>query len=90
MITENTDVMCEICLDGVLIAEMYAECDEAYQQQKMEEDCQKKLSNEPFVEKLCEMIVDDIMKELENDTEADPSKVCTKLLKKPCSYEGSN
>lgn len=81
--------MCEVCLDAVQIAEMYAECDESYQQEKMDEDCKKKLGTDTFADKICEDIVNDIMTELENDTEADASKVCTKIMKKPCSYDGS-
>ncbi|KAE9547944.1 hypothetical protein FO519_008843 [Halicephalobus sp. NKZ332] len=89
-IHKNTDIICELCLDAVQIGEMYAECDEDYQRQKMDEDCKKKLGTGTFADKLCEDIVNDIMGELESDTEANPSKVCTKLLGKPCAYAGSN
>uniref|UniRef100_A0AC34QW51 Uncharacterized protein n=1 Tax=Panagrolaimus sp. JU765 TaxID=591449 RepID=A0AC34QW51_9BILA len=34
---------CEMCLDLVQIAEMYAECDESFVQQKLDEDCRSKL-----------------------------------------------
>uniref|UniRef100_A0AC34QVF5 Saposin B-type domain-containing protein n=1 Tax=Panagrolaimus sp. JU765 TaxID=591449 RepID=A0AC34QVF5_9BILA len=83
---KDTSIGCELCLDLVQVAEMYAECDEAYQQQKMEEYCKSKLGNGTFLDKMCEIFVDDLMEELEADTGADPSKVCTKLLGKECKY----
>lgn len=77
-----------MCLDLVQIAEMYAECDEAFIQQKMDEDCDK-LHVGNFLDQLCQALINDVMKTLEEDTNADASIVCSKILKSTCKYDGS-
>ena len=86
---KETSVGCELCLDLVQVAEMYAECDEAFVQQKLDEDCRSKLQGGSFLDQVCEKLVNDIMRTLEEDTNADASTVCSKIMKKPCKYNGS-
>uniref|UniRef100_A0A7E4VS89 Saposin B-type domain-containing protein n=1 Tax=Panagrellus redivivus TaxID=6233 RepID=A0A7E4VS89_PANRE len=84
----GANFLCEICLDLVQIGEMYAECDEAVVQQKMDDKCDSYLHT-GILDRICRDIIDDLTKELEADTEASPSKVCSKVLKSDCEYASS-
>uniref|UniRef100_A0AC35F3Y7 Saposin B-type domain-containing protein n=1 Tax=Panagrolaimus sp. PS1159 TaxID=55785 RepID=A0AC35F3Y7_9BILA len=84
-IHKEATLLCEMCLDLVQIGEMYAECDEAYVDKKMDEKCDSYFHT-GFLDKVCRDMIDDLYKELEADTEKDPSKVCTKVTKHDCHY----
>ncbi|CEF69827.1 Saposin B domain and Saposin-like domain-containing protein [Strongyloides ratti] len=81
----GASLICEMCLDLVLVGEQYAECGEEYVADKLEAECDKYLGTN-FLDKICHTIVGDLATEIVNDTEKDPSKLCSKVLKKKCSY----
>ncbi|EYC33962.1 hypothetical protein Y032_0001g182 [Ancylostoma ceylanicum] len=53
------DIVCEMCLDMVLIAETYAECGEAEVEAALEKKCDKDFSS-PATDKMCRSMVDKI------------------------------
>uniref|UniRef100_A0A0N5A5P2 Saposin B-type domain-containing protein n=1 Tax=Parastrongyloides trichosuri TaxID=131310 RepID=A0A0N5A5P2_PARTI len=81
----GASLLCEMCLDLVLIGEQYADCGEEYVADKLEKECDKYLGTN-LLDQLCHTIVGDLATEIVNDTDKDPSKICTKITKKPCSY----
>uniref|UniRef100_A0A0N4ZIX7 Saposin B-type domain-containing protein n=1 Tax=Parastrongyloides trichosuri TaxID=131310 RepID=A0A0N4ZIX7_PARTI len=81
----GASLICELCLDLVLVGEQFAECGEEYVADKLEKECDKYLGTN-LLDTLCHSLVDDLAAEIVNDTEKDPSKICTKITKKPCSY----
>uniref|UniRef100_A0A0K0F3W5 Saposin B-type domain-containing protein n=1 Tax=Strongyloides venezuelensis TaxID=75913 RepID=A0A0K0F3W5_STRVS len=81
----GASLLCEMCLDLVLVGEQYAECGEEYVADKLEAECDKYLGTN-LLDKVCHTIVDDLANEIVNDTEKNPSKVCSKVLKKTCKY----
>uniref|UniRef100_A0A0K0E430 Saposin B-type domain-containing protein n=1 Tax=Strongyloides stercoralis TaxID=6248 RepID=A0A0K0E430_STRER len=81
----GASLICEMCLDLVLVGEQYAECGEEFVADKLEAECDKYLGSN-FLDKVCHTIVDDLATEIVNDTEKNPSKVCSKVLKKSCHY----
>ena len=83
--SEEATFVCEMCLDLVQVAEMYAECDEAYVDAKMDAKCDSYFHN-GFLDKVCRDMIDDLMAELEKDTDKDPAKVCSKVTKTDCHY----
>ena len=56
----DTSFGCEMCLDMVLIAETYAECDEAKVEHILENECDKKFSGNKIEDKTCRASVDKI------------------------------
>nr|CDJ82481.1 CBN-SPP-18 protein [Haemonchus contortus] len=82
---DKFDIVCEMCLDMVLIAETYAECGEAEVEAALEKKCDKDFSS-AATDKLCRSMVEKIAHEVIEDTEEDPSKVCYKVIHKECSY----
>uniref|UniRef100_A0A914NYG1 Saposin B-type domain-containing protein n=1 Tax=Panagrolaimus davidi TaxID=227884 RepID=A0A914NYG1_9BILA len=84
-IHKEATLLCEMCLDLVQIGEMYADCDEAYVDKKMDEKCDSYFHT-GFLDKICRDMIDDLYKELEADTDKDPAKVCSKITKTDCHY----
>jgi len=78
--------VCEICLDLVLIVEMYAECEESYVHDQMGKDCDCKFPNQPLQQQVCHSFINDLYNELLNDTEQSPEEACTKLINHECHY----
>ncbi|VDM77017.1 unnamed protein product [Strongylus vulgaris] len=56
---DKMDIACEMCLDMVLIAETYAECEEAEVAVILEKKCDKDFSS-PATDKLCRGMVQKI------------------------------
>ncbi|KHJ99926.1 hypothetical protein OESDEN_00111 [Oesophagostomum dentatum] len=56
---DKMDIACEMCLDMVLIAETYAECEEAEVAEILEKKCDKDFSS-PATDKLCRSMVQQI------------------------------
>uniref|UniRef100_A0AC35U1I5 Saposin B-type domain-containing protein n=1 Tax=Rhabditophanes sp. KR3021 TaxID=114890 RepID=A0AC35U1I5_9BILA len=79
----RASVTCEICLDIVQIIEMYSECEESYQDKKIDEYCKTHAGAFAII---CVEMVDQIMAELEKDSSADASTVCTRVMKHDCHY----
>uniref|UniRef100_A0AC34F8E7 Saposin B-type domain-containing protein n=1 Tax=Panagrolaimus sp. ES5 TaxID=591445 RepID=A0AC34F8E7_9BILA len=84
-IHKEATFICEMCLDLVQIGEMYADCDEAYVDKKMDEKCDSYF-HQGFLDTVCRDLIDDLYKELEADTDKDPAKVCSKVTKTDCHY----
>ncbi|CAI5454832.1 unnamed protein product [Caenorhabditis angaria] len=82
---QNSDVSCEICLDLVLIAETYAECEEAVVEHHMEAYCVEHVKNKAS-QALCKLMVDDIAHAVIEDTDQNPTGVCQKTIHKTCPY----
>uniref|UniRef100_A0A914QAW4 Uncharacterized protein n=1 Tax=Panagrolaimus davidi TaxID=227884 RepID=A0A914QAW4_9BILA len=74
-----------MCLDLVEIAETYAECDEAYIDKVLDKKCDSYFHS-GYMDTACRDMCDEIIKELEADTDKNPSKVCTKVTKTDCHY----
>ena len=83
--SEEATFVCEMCLDLVQIGEMYAECDEADIDKKMDAKCDSYFHS-GFLDKVCRNMIDDVMGEMEKDTAKDPAKVCSKVTKTDCHY----
>ncbi|CAB3399148.1 unnamed protein product [Caenorhabditis bovis] len=81
----NAGVTCEICLDLVLIAETYAECEEATVQHRLDKYCKAKYSNK-ISQQACLLMVNDVAHVVIDDTNQDPSAVCKDLVHKDCHY----
>ncbi|CAA92462.1 Saposin B-type domain-containing protein [Caenorhabditis elegans] len=83
--SQNSDATCEICLDLVLIAETYAECDEAIVQHHMDAYCVEHVKNHAS-QALCKLLIDDIAHAVIEDTDQNPTGVCQKVIHKTCPY----
>ncbi|PAV84483.1 hypothetical protein WR25_18291 isoform A [Diploscapter pachys] len=81
----DADVGCEICLDLVLIAETYSECEEAVIEHHCENYCKEKTANKA-AQMACVAMIDDVMHEVITDTEQDPTAVCHKVIHRECHY----
>uniref|UniRef100_A0A8R1DTT3 Saposin B-type domain-containing protein n=1 Tax=Caenorhabditis japonica TaxID=281687 RepID=A0A8R1DTT3_CAEJA len=82
---QKSDVTCEICLDLVLIAETYAECEEAIVEHHMEAYCKDHIKNKAS-QQLCVLMIDDIAHTVIEDTDENPTAVCKKTVHKECPY----
>ncbi|CAJ0608864.1 unnamed protein product [Cylicocyclus nassatus] len=82
---DKMDIVCEMCLDLVLIAETYAECEEEQVAEILEKKCDKDFSS-AATDKLCRSMVKQIAHEVITDTEQDPTKTCYKVIHKQCTY----
>ncbi|CAI2351876.1 unnamed protein product [Caenorhabditis sp. 36 PRJEB53466] len=82
---QNSDATCEICLDLVLIAEMYAECEEAIMEHHMEAYCVEHVKNKAS-QAACKLMVDDIAHAVIEDTDENPTAVCKRTIHKTCPY----
>uniref|UniRef100_A0A1I7ZBS6 Saposin B-type domain-containing protein n=1 Tax=Steinernema glaseri TaxID=37863 RepID=A0A1I7ZBS6_9BILA len=81
----GANVICEMCLDLVEIAEMYEDCDEEYVEDKLDAKCDSYLHS-GVIDDLCRGLVDGLYKFVKGETDKNPAKVCTKLLKSDCHY----
>uniref|UniRef100_A0AC34F1V6 Saposin B-type domain-containing protein n=1 Tax=Panagrolaimus sp. ES5 TaxID=591445 RepID=A0AC34F1V6_9BILA len=70
-IHKEVSFMCEMCLDLVEIAEMYADCDEAYVNQKLDKKCDSYFHS-GFLDTACRDMINEIIRELKADTDKDP------------------
>ena len=76
------DLTCSLCLDLVVLGEAYVECGEAQLGEVLDEECEK--LNSVFFKTACLDLVNEVIKEFENDSDDDPDFICTKILKRPC------
>ncbi|TMS32458.1 hypothetical protein L596_000289 [Steinernema carpocapsae] len=82
---DKANFVCEMCLDLVEIVEMYADCDESYVENKLDEKCDSYLHS-GIADEMCRSLVLGLYDFVKKETDKNPSKVCTKLLKHDCEY----
>ncbi|KAK0394115.1 hypothetical protein QR680_000573 [Steinernema hermaphroditum] len=82
---DGANVICEMCLDLAEIAEMYADCDEEWVDQQLDNKCDSYLHS-GLLDDVCRGLADGLYKFVKGETDKNPSKVCTKLLKHTCQY----
>ncbi|CAD6185358.1 unnamed protein product [Caenorhabditis auriculariae] len=81
----QADITCEICLDLVLIAETYAECEEAVIEHHLDAYCDEKVHSKP-ADAACRAMVNQIAHEVITDTEQNATTICHKVIHKTCTY----
>uniref|UniRef100_A0A914CW96 Saposin B-type domain-containing protein n=1 Tax=Acrobeloides nanus TaxID=290746 RepID=A0A914CW96_9BILA len=80
---EKASVWCDLCLEIVNIAQMYAECYEADAQDFQIQWCVDYYKGDKY-EAVCRYIVNGFWQSIEKDTESiDPVKVCNAIIKFP-------
>jgi len=78
-------VGCEICLDLVQVAEMFAECEEAFIEEKLDEKCDEWThSTTNLADHLCRAMIETIAQEIIAETGQPAPAVCQKLFHITC------